>query len=529
MKSMDENKTASADFAEPTCAMKMNPNDDNDMQRIGKTQQFRRNFQLASILAFSVITISGWVYVPSTVEYGLASGQTGGLFTMYMVSFGGLFLVVLCLAEMASIAPTAGGQYHWASEFAPASLQKIVSYAIGWLSSLAWLSGTCGGMYPAGFTLQGLILLANPDFDARPYQAYLFVVAIATSGLLVNSLLARYLPMLEGFVFVLFSISFLVFIVVLWTLPPHLTAAEVFQTFEASTGWGLGLSMLTSQSNLLFLIIGSDSTAHMAEETRNASSVIPKAMVGSYIINGVFTLVMIITYSFCLVDYDAVVANSPTGQLGLPFLQIFANGVGSVNGGLALAAVLAVLQIFGTMNYMATCSRQIWSFARDKGLPFSPWIAQVDRTGTFPINAVLVVWTFIVLLTLITLGSTTAFDAITSLTMLALFSTYMVSLFCLLWRRLFGGGLTPGPWHLGPMSIPVNILALCYCVYLFIWLPFPVDVPVTTADFNWSWVIYLGVLIIAAVYYVLFARHAYRGPAVDVKPGWKESAELKPR
>lgn len=317
--------------------------------------------------------------------------------------------------------------------------------------------------------------------------------------------------------------------VVLWTLPPHLTASEVFQTFETNTGWSLGLGMLTSQGNLLFLIIGSDSTAHMAEETRNASTIIPKAMIGSYIINGLFTLAMIITYSFCLVDYDDVVANSPTGQLGLPFLQIFANGTGSLNGGLALAAVLAVLQIFGTMNYMATCSRQIWAFARDGGLPFSKWIATVDSTGTFPVNAVLVVWTFIVLLTLITLGSTTAFDAITSLTMLALFSTYMVSLFCLLWRRIFGGGLSPGPWHLGFMSIPINILALCYCVYLFIWLPFPVHVPVTASNFNWSWVIYLGVLVVSAINYVFSARHIYRGPAADIKTAWQDSAELKPR
>lgn len=28
-------------------------------------------------------------------------------------------------------APTAGGQYHWASEFAPAGKQKILSYIAG--------------------------------------------------------------------------------------------------------------------------------------------------------------------------------------------------------------------------------------------------------------------------------------------------------------------------------------------------------------------------------------------------------------
>ena len=28
-------------------------------------------------------------------------------------------------------APTAGGQYHWVSEFAPTSLQKPLSYLVG--------------------------------------------------------------------------------------------------------------------------------------------------------------------------------------------------------------------------------------------------------------------------------------------------------------------------------------------------------------------------------------------------------------
>lgn len=77
--------------------------DDADMHRLGKSQQFKRGFHLASIIAFSVVTISGWVYVPSTVAYGLSSGQTGGLFVMYLVSFAGLFTVVLVLAEMSSM------------------------------------------------------------------------------------------------------------------------------------------------------------------------------------------------------------------------------------------------------------------------------------------------------------------------------------------------------------------------------------------------------------------------------------------
>ena len=60
---------------------------------------------------------------------------------------------------------------------------------------------------------------------------------------------------------------------------------------------------------------GSDATAHMSEETKSASTVIPKAMVTSYIIKGLTTMAMIITYFFCLVGYDEA-GHSPTGKLG---------------------------------------------------------------------------------------------------------------------------------------------------------------------------------------------------------------------
>ena len=67
----------------------------------------------------------------STSTLALANGGTGGIIVIFLLNWFGLTFVVLSMAEMSSIAPTAGGQYHWASEFAPASMQKLVSYISG--------------------------------------------------------------------------------------------------------------------------------------------------------------------------------------------------------------------------------------------------------------------------------------------------------------------------------------------------------------------------------------------------------------
>lgn len=67
----------------------------------------------------------------SANTFGLINGGTGGLIWTYIGTFIGFFAAIASMAEMASQAPTTGGQYHWVSEFAPRSAQRIMSYLVG--------------------------------------------------------------------------------------------------------------------------------------------------------------------------------------------------------------------------------------------------------------------------------------------------------------------------------------------------------------------------------------------------------------
>lgn len=123
---------------------------------------------------------------------------------------------------------------------------------------------------------------------------------------------------------------------------------------------------------LLIQLPGSDATVHMAEETRNASSVIPRAMMWSYVINGFMVFLMLVTYCFCLTDLAAA-TDSPTGY---PFIAVFVNATGSAAGGAGITCLIVVLIVFSVTNYMASCSRQVFAFGRDKGLPFYTWVSK---------------------------------------------------------------------------------------------------------------------------------------------------------
>lgn len=187
-------------------------------------------------------------------------------------------------------------------------------------------------------------------------------------------------------------------------LSPKLSGSEVFQTFTpqselSRTGT---LELISTQALIFYSLLGSDSTAHMAEETRDAASVIPRAMVWSYTITGLLNFVMLIVVCFTWVAPEQY-ANTTTGYA---FLEQFITATGSVQGAVSLSAIMVVLIVMSATNFMASTSRQVFAFARDNGLPFSSWIAKVNTRTLTPINALMVVLCFVVLICLIGLGST---------------------------------------------------------------------------------------------------------------------------
>jgi choline transport protein len=87
-------------------------------------------------------------------------------------------LVVLSLAEMASMAPTSGGQYHWVSEFAPPEYQKLLSYFTGWMSAMSWQAGAASGPFLVGTMIQSLVYVNKESYEATNWQGTMMVGSI---------------------------------------------------------------------------------------------------------------------------------------------------------------------------------------------------------------------------------------------------------------------------------------------------------------------------------------------------------------
>lgn len=101
---------------------------------------------------------------------------------------------------------------------------------------------------------------------------------------------------------------------------------------------------------------------------------------------------------------------------------------------------------------------------------------------------------------------------------MALLQCYCLSIGCLLWRRItHPESLPPASFSLGRAGIPINAAAVLYAFWAFFWSFWPQYSPVTPESFNWASVIFVGVLLIAAVFFVVKARKVYHGPVVLIR------------
>ena len=94
-------------------ATKSTPYDAAGMRRMGKDQQLIRQFRFLSITAFVAIATAAWEIGLFILTPGLVDGGRAGLVWNALWNFVGFGPVYLSMAEMASMAPIAGAQYHW--------------------------------------------------------------------------------------------------------------------------------------------------------------------------------------------------------------------------------------------------------------------------------------------------------------------------------------------------------------------------------------------------------------------------------
>ncbi|MCJ1393349.1 hypothetical protein MMC18_006222 [Xylographa bjoerkii] len=482
----------------------------------------QRNFGFLSILGFACTILVCW-------ESTLIGGSAGLIYGFILVWIGSL-AVFSPLSELVSMAPTAGGQYHWVSMLAPPTSQKFFSYITGWLTVCGWQGTLASAAFLSATLIQGLAVLNNMEYVSQPYQATLLFWAVISFAVFMNAIGGTLLPKFEGFILILHILGFSAILIPLIVLGDHQGPSEVFDLF-LNTNWPTqGLSFMVGITGSLFVFVGANGAIHMSEEIQNAPVIVPRAIVFTYFFNGILGLGILIATLFCISDLD-VVLEPPSG---FAFIEIFRQTTYSTAGTTIMVSIITIMQLAATVSILTAASRQLWSFARDRGVPRWRILEKVDQRTTIPIWSVVATTAISCLLSLINLGSSTAFDDIISIAVAGLYSSYLITLSLLLYRRCTGGisfssspsgtltntagaQLTWGPWHLpGLYGIIVNGFACFYLTTAFFFTFWPDTKAPSAEDMNYSSLMFGGTILFSVVYYLIRGRTDYSGPIVEV-------------
>jgi choline transport protein len=147
------------------------------------------------------------------------------------------------------------------------------------------------------------------------------------------------------------------------------TVSDISGWSNPGVGFCIGLLAPT------FVVTGFDGVIHMSDEVKDAPLRVPRSIWITVVVNAVFCWAFSICILYYLGDYTKVL-ESPTG---LPFIEVLYEATNSKPATNALVVLLLLVCIVGNFSIIASVSRLIWAFARDKGLPYSDFFAYVSH------------------------------------------------------------------------------------------------------------------------------------------------------
>lgn len=239
---------------------------------------------------------------------------------------------------------------------------------------IGWQAGTAGTAYFVGSLILGLAALIHPNYVIESWHITIVCIFLTAAAILSNTFV-KALPWIEGSLLILQLFGFCVVVIMLLVLGPKKDVHRTFFEFQDNAGWGnKGLATLVGVLSPFIILSGADSTPHLAEEATDASVKVPAAMLKSAAFSYPAAFFMTCVVMVVSTGYDEEVATR-TGQAGV---AIILNATRSMRATIGISVVLIVMLFFGLINQTTVASRSLWTFARDKGVPYHEHLSIVS-------------------------------------------------------------------------------------------------------------------------------------------------------
>jgi len=478
--------------------------DEEQLHEMGYAQELLRRMSGFSNFAVSFTIISILSGCLTAYLFGMNTGGPVAIIWGWPVVGLIVVLVGLAMAEIASVYPTAGGLYYWSAKLGGKN-GAAWSWFTGWFNLLGQIAVTAGIDFGLAFFTTAFLNLAF-GYPSDPAHVILVYAVVLFAHGLLNTFGVSLVAKLNDVSVWWHLIGVAVIVGALVFIPSHHQSISfVFTKFVNSTGIDIPICVfLIGLLIAQYTFTGYDASAHMTEETKNAATAAPRAIVMSIVVSLVAGWILLLGVTFAIQDYGKELASAT----GAPPAQIFIDALGQT-GGLILLLIVIGAQFFCGMSSVTANSRMIYAFARDGALPGSKFWHKINKRTRTPTNSIWLAAVGAFLLGLPYLYSPVAYAAVISIAVIGLYIAYGIPIFL---RLRAGSDFRPGPWTLGSWGRPVAFIAVGWIAFISILFILPQVAPITILTFNYAVVAVAAVVIYSGGYWILSARKWFKGP-----------------
>ncbi|HEY2601637.1 MAG TPA: amino acid permease [Thermoleophilaceae bacterium] len=469
-------------------------------RRMSGFQNFALSFTIISILS-GALTLYG-----TGINYGGPIQQSWGwpIVSVFVI------VVALSMAELASAFPTAGGLYWWASRLG----SPAWGWFTGWFNLIGQVAITAGIDYGAAIfttTLLNLVFSYNNDTHHIMYVYVAILILHAT----LNIFNVRLVGVLNHISAYWHVVGVAVIALVLIIFPDHHQSVSFVFTKTVNnsglTGVGFVFIFMLGFLQAQYTYTGYDASAHLSEETHDASRTAAKGVINSVLVSAICGWVLVLALTFAIKDLKAV-----TGAGSFAVTEVFTEALGKTGAELLLF-IAVVAQLFCGMSAITSASRMLFAFSRDRAVPGHRTWSRLNKDHV-PSNAVILIAFLAFLLAAPAWSGNTLFvyAAVTSVATIGLYVAYILPIIL---RFRAGDDFKPGPWSLGRWYKPLNIIAMIWVLFISILFILPVTDTAVPWNGNFDYhtanytpLVFLVVIGAVWIWWMVSAKNWFKGP-----------------
>ena len=465
------------------------------LNELGYKQQLNRAWSGFSNFAISFSIIS--VLAGCFTAYATAWNNGGPI----AISWGwpivsALILIIgFSLAELVAKYPTSGGIYWFAGKLGGPKWAWWTGWfnLIGLIGVVASVQYACAGFLNVTLGTYGVDVFGVNFGDAEHILAETFllfaIILIATA--IINIFRTNLLAMINNVSVWWHVIGVAVIIVLLVIVPDtHQDFSFVFGERLNNSGFNDGetggfffwiyllpIGFLLTQ----YTITGFDASAHLSEETHDASRNAAGGVWKSIFYSAIIGWLVLLAITFAVQDP----ANISDAENGFGVGSVFAVLSGALDsaGFKAVLIICTVGQLFCGLACLTSASRMTFAFSRDRAMPGHRHFAKVNSDGV-PFNAVMGMAALALIITIPALWGApgtvlpVAFFAVISICVIGLFVCFAIPIY-LRWRM--GDEFEPAEaWNIGrhwKWMNPIAVIWIAFICFIGLMPTSPLGVP----------------------------------------------------